>query len=187
MVQVTDLWLAILIASACVFIASAIIWMVLPYHKTDIKMLPDEAAFKAAIIPLDLPPGLYMYPNCQDSSEMKSDEFKARWKAGPWGTINVLSAQPNFPINLLKTFIAFLVITVLVAYLTGVGLGPGAELLTVFRVAGTAALLGHCTGGLAGSFFLGKPTRFVVTDLIDGVIFAIITAGILALMWPGSP
>ncbi len=129
-------------------------------------------------------PGFYMYPNCQNAKDMKSDAFKARWQRGPWGTINIMGAHPNFPMNLLKTFIAYGVITTMVAYIAGIALAPGTDYAEVFRVVATAGILGHCMGALAGAFFMGTPTRFIVTCFIDGVIFALITAGILASMWP---
>ena len=186
-VALTDLWLAILIAAASVFFASFIIWMLLPYHKADIKVLPDEEGFTNAISGLDIPPGLYMYPNCQSAEEMKSDDFKAKFNNGPWGMITIMGAKPNFGANLLKTFIAYLVITIVVVYIASVALPAGAEYLKVFQVVGAAAFLGHCTGSLAGDIFLGKPNRFIITSFIDGVIFALITAGVIASMWPGVP
>lgn len=185
-VSLAQLWLPILIATVCVFFASSIIWMVLPYHKPDIRFLPNEAEFDAAIGKLDIAPGFYMYPNCQNAKDMKSEAFQTRWKSGPWGTINVMGQQPNFAMNLLKTFIAYGVITIIVAYLAGIALAPGADYMEVFRVVATAGILGHCMGALAGSFFMGTPTRFILTCFIDGVIFALITAGVMASMWPAA-
>ncbi len=185
-VSITQLWLPILIATVCVFFASSIIWMLLPYHKPDIKAIPNEAEFDEAINKLGIAPGFYMYANCQNAKDMKSEAFKARWESGPWGTINVMGHQPNFAMNLLKTFIAYGLITVMVAYISGMALGPGADYMNVFRVVATAGILGHCMGALAGSFFLGTPTRFIVTSFIDGVIFALITAGVFASMWPAA-
>jgi hypothetical protein len=183
MVGLAELWLPVLVSSVLVFLASSIIWMVLPHHKADIKVLPNEEDFDAAIKPMDIQPGLYMYPGCH-GKDIKSDAFQTRWKAGPWGTINVLGSAPNFGMNLLKTFIAYLVISAMAGYLAGIGTMPGAEYMDVFRVVGTAAILGYCMGSLSGDFFMGKPTRFIITCFIDGVIFALITAGVFASMWP---
>ncbi|MHA7813545.1 MAG: hypothetical protein ACX94C_09150 [Phycisphaerales bacterium] len=185
-VALTELWLPIIVATVCVFVASSIIWMALPHHKKDIRFMPNEEEFTSAISKMDIEPGLYMFPNCQDAKDMKSDAFKAKWKAGPWGVITLQPSQPNFPLNLTKTFLSYLVITVLVAYIAAASTSRGADALAVFQVAGAAGILGHCMGGLANDFFLGKPTRFVITGLIDGVVFALITAGIIALMWPGA-
>lgn len=186
-VALSEIWLPILIASVVVFFASSIMWMLLPHHHKDIQFLEDkESGYIDAVKSLGIAPGLYMYPGC-DHSDMKSDEVKGRWNAGPWGVLTVYPGKPNFAMNLIKTFIAFLVITVFVGYITGIGIAPGADYLHVFRVAGATAVLGHCMGGLCGAFFMGKPTRFIITDFIDGVVYALITAGIFASMWPSAP
>lgn len=186
MVNLPELWLAILIATIAVFFASSIMWMLLPHHHKDIQFLDEkESGYIDAIKSLDLKPGLYMYPGC-DHKDMKNKEVLERWNAGPWGVLTVYQGKPNFMMNLLKTFLAFLMITVFVAYITGIGVEPGADYLHVFRVAGATAVLGHCMGGLCGAFFQGKPTRFIITDFIDGVVYALITAGIIASMWPAA-
>lgn len=183
-VALLDLLLPIVIATVCVFFTSSIIWMILPYHKKDIQFLPNEEELTSKVTEMNIKPGLYMFPNCQEAKDMKSEEFKAKWKQGPWGTITVQGQQPNFPMNLLKTFLSYLVITIFVAYITAASTTQGADYLAVFQVAGAAGMLGHCMGGLANDFFLGKPTRFIFTSFIDGLIFALITAGVIASMWP---
>jgi hypothetical protein len=186
MVGLAELWLPILVSAVAVFIASAIIWMALKYHDKDIQTMPQESEFLDAIRPMNIKAGLYMFPGCH-GVDLKSEPYLSNWKNGPWGIITIAGKQPNFGLNLLRCFISYLVISALVGYLTGIGMAPGAEYMDVFRVAATAALLGHCFGGLANDFFLGKPTRFIITGLIDGVVFALITAGIFAAMWPGAP
>jgi len=49
MVPLTALWLPILLAAVIVFVASAIMHMVLPYHKSDYQPLPDEDKLLAAL------------------------------------------------------------------------------------------------------------------------------------------
>ena len=51
MVTIASLWLSIFLASFLVFIASAIIWTVMPHHKSDFKSLPDETAARKALTP----------------------------------------------------------------------------------------------------------------------------------------
>ena len=48
MVAISSLWLAILLSAVIVFVVSAMVWMVLPHHKSDFKELPDEAGAVAA-------------------------------------------------------------------------------------------------------------------------------------------
>jgi len=40
MVSVGALWLPILLSGAVVFVASSLVWMVLPHHKSDWAALP---------------------------------------------------------------------------------------------------------------------------------------------------
>ena len=183
MVGIAELLLPILVSGVAVFIVSAILWMALPHHKADIKFLENEDEFVNSIKGMNIKPGYYMFPGCE-AKDMKSDEFKGRWKAGPWGSITIQPKAPNFGANLLKCFIMYLIISAMAGYLAGIGTMPGAEYMDVFRAVGTAAILGYCMGGIANDFFLGKPTRFIITSFIDGVIYALVTAGVFASMWP---
>ena len=185
-VGVSSLILPILVSAVVVFVASAVIWMALPHHKKDLRFLPNESEFDAAIGPLNIEPGFYMFPNCEHARDMKSEAFQTRWKSGPWGTITVMGSAPNFAINLAKSFVSYLLVGLFVAYLTGLALGPGAAYMEVFRVSGAAAVLGYCMGSLANDAFLGKPNRFILTCFIDGVVFALLTAGVFAAMWPSA-
>lgn len=186
MISVAQLWLPLLIASVVVFFASAIMWMVLPHHKKDILFLgEEESKFLDTLKGLNLKPGSYMYPGCE-LKDLKTDAGKAKWDAGPWGTLMVSSTKPNFGMNLVKTFIVYTIITLFVAYITGLSVAAGSEYMHVFRVAGTTAILGHCMGGLVNDFFLGKPARFIATCFFDSLVYALITAGIFASMWPAA-
>lgn len=194
MVTLSSLWFAIALTSVVIFFASAIMWMLLPHHKKDIlfintndadKEADKEAAYIKCMNALDLKPGMYMYPGC-DAKDYKTDEGKKRYSTGPWGTLTVFPGKSNFPMNLLKTFITFGVITIFVAYITGLSVGPGADYMQVFRVAGATAMLGHCMGGLTSDFFMGKPSRLIITEMMDKVVYALITAGMFASMWPAG-
>ena len=49
MVSLANLWLPVLLSAVIVFFASSIIHMVLPYHRSDYKKLPDEDNVRAAL------------------------------------------------------------------------------------------------------------------------------------------
>ncbi len=184
--EVMDLWLPIVISAVVVFIASFMAWMVFPHHKKDVLKLPDEAGFVEALKRYDIPAGTYMWPNCVDAAEMKSDEYKQRYKAGPWGSMTVQPGQPNFGLNLALVFVFYLVVGAFVAYITGQARAPGAEYLSVFQVAGASAFAAYCLGGLPNAIFFGRPVRAVFTDFIDGLVYALLTAGIFAWRWPDA-
>ncbi len=42
MVSIISLWLPILLSAVTVFIISSIIHMMMPYHKSDFKQIPNE-------------------------------------------------------------------------------------------------------------------------------------------------
>ncbi len=106
--------------------------------------------------------------------------------AGPWGSINILGCKPNFGANLGLTFVFNLVVGVCVAYITSQSRAAGASCESVFWVAGPTAILAYCAGGIPGAFFMGKPTRFMFTDFIDGLVFGLITAATFGWLWPAA-
>ncbi len=181
-----QLWLPILVSAVVVFFASFLAWMALPHHKKDVKMLPDEPALVEHLKQLNIPPGTYMWPNCQSAAEQSSDEFKARFNAGPWGSINILGAKPNFARNLVLTFLFYILVGVFVGYITAQARGAGAGFLPVFQVAGATAVLAYCAGSIPNAIFFGKPARFVLTDFLDGLVYGLLTGLIFAWLWPES-
>ena len=184
--DLTQLWPPILLSSVFVFLASSIMWMALPHHKADIKVLPDEKALTEQLAKLDIPAGTYMWPNCGSGESQNSPEFKARMDAGPWGSINIIGCKPNFGANLGLVFLFYLVVGVCVAYITSQVCVAGASCGSVFQVACATAILAYCAGGIPGGFFMGKPKRFMFTDFIDGVVYGLITAATFAWLWPAA-
>ncbi len=183
-VSLAALWLPIIISAVAIFFVSFLIWMVLQFHKDDIKTLPDEEKFNEFINAQNIPAGVYFYPGCNDTAEMKTPEFCARYDKGPWGNINIQATKPNFGKNLTLTFIFYLVVSLLVAYITKEARQAGAEFLPVFQVSATAAILAYCAGSIPGSIFFGKPTRFIITEFVDALTYALITGLTFALLWP---
>jgi len=184
--SVSQLWLPILVSAVVVFVASSLAWMVLPHHKADIKKLPDEKAWFEQLGQANLAAGTYMWPNAATPAEGKTEEFRARYAAGPWGSVNIQTGQPNFGRNLLLVFLIYGVIGTLVAYLTGRAHGAGAGFGAVFPVATAAAILGYCIGSLPGAIFMAKPARFVFTDFVDALAYAVLTGIVFAALWPSA-
>src|SRR5262249_57538513 len=73
MVSVAALWLPILLSAVIVFIASSIVHMVLPHHRSNYKKLPDEDNIRKILRAANLAPGLYHTPYCTHK-EMNSPE-----------------------------------------------------------------------------------------------------------------
>ncbi len=184
--ELSALWIPVVVSAVVVFVASFLAWMVLPHHKADIKTLPEEQALVDLLERLKPAPGTYMWPGCRSGESMNSDAYKARYAAGPWGSINVQAKQPNFGMNLTLTFAFYIVLSVAVAFVTAQAVERDAEFLAVFKVTAVVAILGYCAGQIPGALFMGKPTRFVMTDLADGVVYGLLTAMIFAATWPAG-
>ena len=184
MADLFALWLPILLSAVAVFIASSIAWMALPHHKPDIQFVEDEPPLLEAV--KDLKPGQYMFPGCASANDLKDPAIKARWEAGPWGMVLLRGAQPNFARNLLSVFILYIVVGVFVGYLGTIALNDGADFMSVFRFTGTAAVMAYCLGGIPNAVFFGRSCRAVCMDIIDGVVYGLITGAIFAWLWPAA-
>jgi hypothetical protein len=185
MVSIPALWLSILLASVLVFVASSIIHTVLPYHKKDFLPLAEEEAVRAALNRQDVPPGQYMIPHAADMKTMREPPMMAKLNEGPVALIMVL---PKGPISMGKTlgqwFLFLLAISIVTAYLTSRTLTPHSEYLQVFRVAGTVSWLGYGGALIWGGIWKGIPWSKVWVDLVDALIYALLTAGAFAGFWP---
>lgn len=184
MVSLASLWLPILLAAVLVFIASSIIHMVLPYHQSDYRQLPDEDKLRAALRSAGLAPGLYSFPYCTHK-DMNSAETKAKFVEGPVGFMTIFPTGPIVMPKFLGQWFAFCIIVgIFVAYLTGHTVAPGAKYLAVFRVAGTAAFLAYGLGTLSNGIWKGQPWKVVFLETFDGLIYGLLTAGTFGWLWP---
>jgi len=159
MVTLGMLWLPILVAVVLVFIASNLVWMVLPHHKKDTKRLPDEAAALDVLGKQALTPGVYRFP-WADFADMNKPETITKLTRGPVG---LLTVRPSGPISMGKPMAAWVsyivLITVAVACIAGRMLAPGAPYLSVFRRVGAVAILAYSAGNVPNAIWWGKPWR----------------------------
>ena len=184
MVSLTALWLPIVLSAVVVFVASSIMHMLLPYHKSDYRQLPDEDKLLAVLRGAGLKPGLYHFPYCSHK-DMKSPAVMEKFKQGPVGMLTLFpSGPPAMPKFLGMWFAYCLVIGFFVAYLTGRTVAPGANYLAVFRAAGTAAFLAYGLGNLSNGIWKGQPWGVTLKEVIDGLVYALLTAGTFACFWP---
>lgn len=184
MVPLSALWLPIILSAVIIFVASSIMHMALPYHKGDYKKLPDEDKVLPTLNTAGLARGLYVFPFCTHK-EMKSPEAIAKYEKGPVGIMIVFpNGAPFIPKFLGLWFGYCLVIAFFVAYLTAHTVAPGTYYLAVFRVVGTAAFLSFGLGPLANVIWKGYPWGFVLKEVIDGLIYALLMAGTFGWLWP---
>ncbi len=184
MVPLTALWLAILLSAVIVFVASFIMHMVLPYHHGDYSQLPDEDKILAVLRAAGLKRGLYIFPFCTHK-DMKSPALIEKQKQGPVGFMTIVpSGPPAMPKFLIQWFVYCLLIGFFVAYITGHTVPSGAQYLAVFRVAGSAAFLAYGLGHLSNSIWKGQTWSSTIKEVIDGLVYGLLTAGTFGWLWP---
>jgi hypothetical protein len=184
MVPLTSLWLPILLSAVIVFVASSIMRMLLPYHRSDYSQLPDEDKLLTALRGVALKRGLYVFPYCTHK-DMKSAALIEKQKQGPVGFMTIVpSGPPAMPKFLIQWFVFCLLIGLFVAYLTGHTVPPGTQYLAVFRVAGTAAFLAFGLGNLSNGIWKGHPWSVTSKEVIDGLVYGLLTAGAFGWLWP---
>jgi hypothetical protein len=185
MLWLSTLWLPILLSSVIVFVVSSIIHMVLPWHKSDFPKLPNEEKVMDALRPLAVPPGDYMIPRPSSTQEMRSPEFAEKMKRGP---VMVLTMMPNGPIamgkNLVLWFLYSVVIGILAAYVAGTALPAGAPYLRVFQFVGVTAFIGYSVALWQMSIWYRRAWRLTFKATVDGLIYALLTAGTFGWLWP---
>jgi len=184
MVPLSALWLPIVLSAVIVFVASSVMHMLLKYHNSDYRKLPDEDKILAALRPANLTPGLYIFPHCTHA-EMKSPAIQDKLKQGPVGMMTIRPSGPvAMPKFLIQWVLYCLVIGFFVAYLTGHTVALGANYLVVFRVAGTAAFMAYGLGGLSNGIWKGQPWSSVIKETVDGLVYGLLTAGTFGWLWP---
>lgn len=182
-VALTALWLPILLSAVLVFIASSLIWTVVQYHNSDWQKLPDEEGARTAL--KGAAPGQYTVPHAADNKARQSEEWQTKYKEGPAAMLVIL---PHGSLAMGKQlgqwFVYTLVISVLVAYVAGSTLATGSVYMKVFQVTGTVATLSYAGAAATGSIWFGHTWSRTIKDIIDGLIYGLLTAGVFGWLWP---
>ena len=185
MVPVMSLWLPILISAVFVFVASSVIHMMLPYHKSDYGKVPAEDDVMDALRKFNVPPGDYMVPRCGSPNEMKAPAFVEKMNKGP---VIVMTVMPNGPwsmgSNLAQWFVYCVVVGIFAAYLTGRSVGPGTSYLEVFRFAGATAFTGYALALWQDSIWYKRAWSTTIKNTFDGLVYGLLTAGTFGWLWP---
>jgi hypothetical protein len=179
------LWMPILVTAVLTFIASSLIHMVFKWHNSDYKKLSNEDAVRAAIRAGSPEPGQYVVPHCADMKDMQNEAMQQKFIEGPIGMLTLRkSGPPSMGGSLIQWFI----------YLVFVAAIAGAMALRVFGMQGNAHGAGHLvglvsfltyTGGsVQMAIWMGKPWGAVAKDILDGLIYGIISVLVFTWLWP---
>ncbi len=178
------LWLPILLSAAAVWIVSTLFGMPFLHHKNDWIGLPDEDAFMDSIRKSGIKPGNYLFPDFRTREAMESEKVSMALKEGPVGHLSVWHPPLTMGGKLAATFIVYLVVSTLIAYLASVALPKTAEFAKVFQVVGAAGILAYSFSFIPSAIWFGAYKRTIVASIIDGVVFGAITGAIFAWRWP---
>jgi hypothetical protein len=185
MVSLTALWLPILLAAVLVFLASSLIHMVLPYHRSDYGKVASEDKVMDALRPFGIPPGDYMVPCSTSPAAARTPEFIAKVKRGPSLIMTVFpSGAMAMGSSLAGWFVFCVVVGVFAGYLTSRALPAGAPYLEVFRFAGTIAFVGYALALWENTIWYKRAWTTTVKANIDGLIYALLTGGAFGWLWP---
>jgi hypothetical protein len=185
MVGILMLWLPILLSAIIVFFVSSIIHMASPWHKNDYPRVPKEDELRRALQPLAIPPGDYMIPRPASREDLKSPEFAEKVRQGPNMIVTFLPNGPwSMKANLIQWFLYTLVVSILAAYVAGRALPPGSPYLSAFRFVGVTAFIGYSVALWQMSIWYGRAWSTTMKATVDGLIYALCTAGIFGWLWP---
>ena len=186
MVPWSALFLPAVLSAVLVFVASSLIHMVLRWHRSEYKTFPNEDEVRAAIGKSAPVPGKYVLPFCEDGKQMATEEMQRKYAEGPNA---VLFVRQNGPVQLGpflgKWFAYSLVVSLVVGYVARATVAPGAETVQVFQVVGAAAWLAYAWAIPSDSIWMGKSWSSTFVYMLDGLIYAALTAAAFAWRWPG--
>ncbi|MCZ6683290.1 MAG: hypothetical protein O7B26_08900 [Planctomycetota bacterium] len=183
----TNLWLPILLSAVFVFIASSILHMVIPFHKSDFKKLPGEDKVLEEMRAQGVQPGEYMFPCAASMKDASTPEMVEKFKKGPVGIVNVMpSGEPEMGKNLAQWFAYSILISFFTAYIAWHMRASLAEYLDVFRMTGTIAVMAYAVSNIPNSIWKGVSWRTTLKFVFDGVIYGLVTAGTFGWLWPDA-
>jgi hypothetical protein len=184
MTGLSALWLPILLSAVLVFVASSLIHMASPWHKSDFPKMANEDQVMDALRPLAIPPGDYFFPRPGQREDMKSPAFAEKVKRGPVVLMTVMPGGMSMGQSLVMWFLYVVVISAFAAYIAGRALPPGAVYLQVFRFAGATAFIGYTAALWQMSIWYRRALLTTIKSTVDGLIYASLTAGVFGWLWP---
>ena len=180
-----SLWLPVLVSAALVWIASAIVWMALPHHKSDFSKLPSEDGVTDALRKLALKPGQYILPYMADMKECKDPAVIKRWNDGPIVMFRVRpNGMPKMGPNLTAYFIYCFVVSFVTAYVARHTLNYGESAHRVFRLTGTIAIASYTLALIPESIWMWRPWSATWKSVCDSIVYGIITGAVFMWLWP---
>jgi hypothetical protein len=86
--------------------------------------------------------------------------------------------------NLALWFVYLVIVNVFAAYAASLAFGFGEPYLNVFRLVTTVAFAGYALALWQSWIWYSRSIGYVVRSTIDGLIYALLTAGVFGWLWP---
>ncbi len=177
------LWLPVVVSAVVVFVLSAASHMVLPWRRNEWGRITEFGPVQAAL--RGLAPGLYAFPAAADPKEQMSKEWMDRWAEGPSGWLTLAPPRRiSMGRNMALSFLVFLAVALLCAYMAWHALGPAAHARAVFRLVGTIGFMSFGVGSAFNSIWYHRPWRAYASDVVDALLFGLAMAAAFAVLWP---
>jgi len=93
--------------------------------------------------------------------------------------------MPSMGKLLAQQVVYFIVGSALIAYLASLSIVSGADYMVVFRNVFVASFLTYGWAQIPYSIWMGQPWSNCFRYLLDAIIYAAVTAGTFAWLWPG--
>lgn len=186
MIALSSLWLPILLSAVLTWVAAAVVWMMLPHHRSDFRAFGNEDAVREAMGSTDPSPGHYDLPHVASRDAMDDPEFERKVEEGPVAFVRVLDGMPDMGKQLTLYFVYCLAVGLVTAYVAGRTLPAGAEYLEVFRVTGTVSWLAFGWAYPVDAIWFGRPWGETAKHVLDALLYGLLTAGVFGWLWPAA-
>lgn len=184
MVTLVSLWLPILVSAVLVFFASYAIHMLLGYHRTDWRKVPNEDAAMDAVRPLNLAPGDYHFPHGSPEA-MRDPAFLAKMKKGPVAVMTVFPpGDVQMGSRLAWWFLYCAIVSLFAGYVASRGLPAGTPYMDVFQITSTVAFVGYALGNWPNTIWYNRAWQTNLKNTIDGLVYGLLTGGAFGWLWP---
>jgi len=182
-----SLWLPVVVSAVAVWLVSAVLHMILKYHRADYKQLSDEEGIGHTLRKAASAPGVYVIPYCADMSQMKDPAMLKKYEEGPIALITVMrNGVPKMGKNLVQWFLFCFLVSFVTGYVARHTLGFDTDPLTILRITGTVAFIGYGFGYFQDSIWKAIPWSNSLRGLCDAAVYGLVTGLVFRFLWPGA-
>jgi hypothetical protein len=127
----------------------------------------------------------YNFPHCDGPEAMKDPAWNEKYTKGPKGFLILMpDGPPDIPQSMVKSTLYNLVMTIFVAYVATMALGPGSP--KVFQMTSVVAFLAF--GGALGwgPIWFGRTMGSTLREMFDALVYGLATGAIFMWLWPSA-